>query len=100
MAKQELVIIDGELEYVIHERLTDKGLHIELKYSKSQCWSDSVRDTTALEILDDGNGVKIITKLNKQIDYHEVITLSILLNKIVGDSHNIEIIKYKEDDSK
>ena len=100
MAKQELVIIDGELEYVIHERLTDKGLVFELKYSKSQCWSDHIRDTTALEILDDGNGVKLLPKLGKRIDYHEAIMLGILLTKVSGNDLKIDIVKYKEDDSK
>ena len=97
MEKKQLVLIDGELEYILHEKLTDKGLRVELRYSKSQCWADQIRDTKALEVIDDGNGIKILTKLDKNIDYHKALMLVIVINKLTSRGLNIEIINYIED---
>jgi hypothetical protein len=97
MEKKQLVLIDGELEYILHEKLTDKGLLVELRYSKSQCWADHIRDTKALEVIDDGNGIKILTKLDKNIDYHKALMLVIVINKLTSRGLNIEIINYIED---
>lgn len=97
MIKKELILIEGELDYILQQKQTDKGLHIELRYSKSQCWAEHIRDTKALEVFDDGNGIKILTKLNKNIDYHTALMLGIVLNKITSNGLDIEIINYKED---
>lgn len=97
MAKKELVLIDGELEYILHEKITDKGLHVKLTYSNSMCWAETYRGQTALEAVDNGSGIKILTKLDKKIDYHEAIMLVIVLKKLSGSNLDIELIKYKED---
>ena len=94
--EKKIILIDGELEYIFHQELTDKGLVSKLDYSKSQCWSEHIRETTALEAIDDGNGIKFKNKIGKEVDYHHAIQLSILLKELAGSDLDIEVINYKK----
>ena len=96
----ELVLVDDQLEYTLEQYLTDKGVVTELKYSMSESWGDHVRGTTAVKVRDDGNGVKILGESLRNIQYDKALQLSIVLNKTVSETLNVEIVKYKGHDGK
>jgi hypothetical protein len=100
MEKQTIVLVEGKFDYVLHEYMTDKGLVFELKYSNSEEWSEHVRETTVMKLRDDGNGIKIITKINqKDLDYNKAMELMMLLQQTVTTNMSIEYVKYKGHDS-
>lgn len=100
MEKQTIVLVEGKFDYILHEYMTDKGLVFELKYSNSEEWSEHVRETTVKKLRDDGNGIKILTKIDqKDLDYNKAMELMMLLQQVVTNM-SIEYVKYKGHDSK
>ena len=76
----------------------DEGpLGVELKYSFAGGWSDSLTNTVAASVMDDGNGVQIrIGKKKINLDYSELSQLFILLayrNKEKYEIHESTLIK-------
>ena len=100
MEKQTIILVDGKFEYILHEYMTDKGLILELKYSNSEGWSEHIRETTAIKLLDDGNGIKFLTKHDsKRIDYHVGFEWSIIMQVAAMKDYKVEFVKYKGYDS-
>ena len=80
------IFIDEEHEYDYEEV---EGVHT-LYYNNSGYWNSSVRNTIALQITDDGNGLIFGKKLKNRIDYSESVCLTILL-KLINKDYKFEI---------
>jgi hypothetical protein len=81
------------IEYIIEEG----PVGVELKYSFSGNWNESIVNTVAASIMDDGSGVQIrIGKKKINLDYSELSQLFILLsyrNKEKYEIHEAKLIK-------
>jgi hypothetical protein len=74
MKKQ--IFIDGEYQY---DYEVSGKLH-RLLFCDTEFWSDTTRGTVAFELLDDGNGMNIMSLFDKNnIDYTQAEQLQILL---------------------
>ena len=78
---KEEIHIDGLYEYDYVKDDTDDTLTVHiLYYSNGIEWSDHIKNTVALAIIDTGNGVVVEDlSVNKEIDYLKLEQLLILL---------------------
>ena len=79
--KQTYMVInhEGEHEYDIVKKLTDKGHKISVYRSNDKIWLSHARGEKIMSITDDGNGIKFDTKI-KELDYAELVVLRLLIN--------------------
>lgn len=81
------IFVDGEYEYDYEEV---DGVHT-LHYNNSEYWNSNIRNTIALQLTDDGNGLIFgEEKLKKKINYSQSIYLTILL-KLINKDYKFEI---------
>jgi hypothetical protein len=79
------IFIDGEYEY--DYELID-NIHT-LYYNNSENWDINVRNTIALQIIDNGNNL-IFSKKLKKVKYDKSLYLTILL-KLINIDYKFEI---------
>ena len=85
---REEIYINGKHEYDYHklQATPDVTVHT-LYYSDDVEWMEHVRNTVAMQIVDDGNGIELIgISTKKTIDYLEAERLHILLRLSSGYS--------------
>ena len=78
---REEIYINGKHEYDYHklQATLDTRVHT-LYFSDDFEWTEDIRKTVAMQLVDDGNGIEIIgVNSKKQIDYLEAEQLHILL---------------------
>jgi hypothetical protein len=81
------VFVDGEYEYDYEEV---NGVHT-LYYNNCEHWHSHIKGTIALQLINDGNGLKFgEEKLKKRIDYSQSLYLTILL-KLINADYKFEI---------
>lgn len=70
----KIKVINGDEVDYIAEMIDE---NITLKHSKSESWNKSTRDTKILDLVDDGNGIKIDFQEGKtfELDYSEFLEL-------------------------
>lgn len=90
-----LVFIDKDLEYIVIKKRKNTGTLYTLKYSHSSCWNDKLKGKIAFKILDDGNSLKILNKINiLDLDYLDAEKLNVLMTLIFKQTKdNIKYIK-------
>ena len=85
------VYIDGEHSYDYEKSKTDEGHSWHtLTYSDKSEWCNHVRKTVALQIIDDGNGIRIIG-IDLTMDYLQAEELHILLRLSGGEDSLYQI---------
>jgi hypothetical protein len=78
--KYALLNYEGNNEYNLVVEENTNGSKLSLYTSNNEvCWNSQHRDKLVLEMIDDGNGVKL-SKKNKKMDYGELECLRILIN--------------------
>jgi len=80
--KIEQIYIDGvhEYNYLVVEVEGDYSKSHSLHYSSHENWSQHIRETLAMEIVDDGNGIEVLHHdLNNSINYSDTEKLHVLL---------------------
>lgn len=76
------IIIKGKVEYKVkRERLADTVVYTAY-YSNSSMWSPHVRNTVAMVVVDNGNGLMFTQEKPKRLDYSEAELLKHILNKV------------------
>jgi hypothetical protein len=95
---------DDSVKYYLDRFVDDQTGHdvCRLSYSKSDCWSDHVRDNTILTVINDGNGFKIKWEEKPKksyLDYSQMRELQLVLSFIQQtdpvDNH-VMILKHDE----
>lgn len=81
MIKKE-IFVDGENEHNITIEKQKKKTIYTLFYSNGEQWSADVRGEIAMQVIDDGNELKITQKSKNKLDYSEALYLSILFREI------------------
>lgn len=85
MKKQ--IFIDGEYQYDYEVNYEVSSKIHRLLFCDTEFWSDTTRGTLAFELLDDGNGINIISTLDKNnMDYTQAEQLQILLRLLDQDT--------------
>jgi hypothetical protein len=95
---------DDSVQYYLDQFVDDQTGHdvYRLSYSKSEHWSDHVRDTTILTVTNDGNGFKIKweEKPGKNyLDYSQMRELQMVLTfiqKTDSVDNDVMILKHDE----
>lgn len=80
--KVEEIYIDGQHEYnyLVVELPGDFKKSHSLHYTSHENWSQHIRETLAMEIVDDGNGITVMDyDLNSRINYSDTEKLHVLL---------------------
>jgi len=81
------IFIDGEYEYDYEEL---DGVYT-LYHNHSEQWNLHTKGGVALQIIDDGNGLKFGgKKIKNRIDYSQSIYLTILL-KLINKDYKFEV---------
>lgn len=95
---------DDDIKYYLDQFVDDKTGHdvYRLSYSKSNTWSECVRDETILTVTNDGNGFKIKWEEKPKknyLDYSQMRELQMVLTFIQKtdpvDNH-VMILKHDE----
>ena len=78
---REEIYINGRHEYDYHKLQATPNVTVHtLYYSEDEEWSDHIRKSVAMQLVDDGNGIEIIgINAKKHIEYLEAEQLHILL---------------------
>lgn len=86
---REEIYINGKHEYDYHKLEATPNVTVHtLYYSDDIEWSEHVRSTVAMQIVDDGNGIELIgITTKKSIDYLQAERLHILLR--LSSSHSV-----------
>lgn len=82
--KYLVINTDGEHEYTIHVKTTNKGVKYTLFRSENKCWTSTARGKKLLSITNTGNEI-ILDREIKVMDYEQLAELRLLLrfeNKI------------------
>jgi hypothetical protein len=85
---REEIYINGKHEYDYHKLEATKEATVHtLYYSDDFEWSENIRKTVAMQLVDNGDGVEIIgVNSKKTIEYLEAEQLHILLRLSSGQS--------------
>ena len=91
MNVKKYLILDekGNHEYDLMVSEENQETTLSLYHSNGDQWTEYTKGTLAMEMLDDGNGVKFSKKL-KKLDYSELAYVKILVNL------SSELEKYKD----
>lgn len=76
--KYLVINTDGEHEYTIHVKTTNKGVKYTLFRSENKCWTSTARGEKLLSITNTGNEL-IFDRKFKSLDYAELAELRLLL---------------------
>ena len=78
---REEIYINDRHEYDYHKLEATKNVTVHtLYFSEDEEWSELIRKTVAMQLVDDGNGIEIIgINAKKHLDYLEAEQLHILL---------------------
>ena len=80
MDKKFIVISDdGQHDYNVIIVDTDKGKEYSIFYSEGSQWHTHVKGELILKMTNTGDGVVFDRKIGKNMDYHELLPLHILL---------------------
>ena len=79
------IFIDNIHEHSLSVTIKNKKTVYTLFYSYGEQWCDSVKGTIALQVVDDGNDVKIVGCKGNKFNYSEAPYLSIILREIHKD---------------
>lgn len=79
------IFIDNVHEHSLSITTKNKKTFYTLFYSCGEQWNESVRGTIALQVVDDGNDVKIVGHKSNKFNYSEVLYLSIILREMHKD---------------
>ena len=99
--KTYVVKQDSDIQYFIYETETEVGTKYIMERSNSSTWSEDVRGTEVVNILDDGNGISIHMEKGKlkDMDYAQQRELQILLGfiqKISSVDSHVEILLWED----
>ena len=85
-------------DYTIFCKKIKKGILYELYISPKEDWAEDYKNEKVLSIVDNGNGYKISYHIGKNIEYHKMVELYVLLSFIqhYDDIYKGSIIKVKE----
>ena len=79
------ILVNNEYEYDYELTCNDSGEYVHsLYYSDTDNWSIGNKSTLAMQIIDNGNGLKVG---EKHLDYGEVNELHLLL-RLIDDNEN------------
>lgn len=86
---REEIYINDKHEYDYHKLEASSSVTVHtLYYSDHIEWSEHVRNTVAMQLVDDGNGIELIgITTKKTIEYNEAERLHILLR--LSSSHSV-----------
>ena len=81
METKRYIISDenGNHEYDLTIENNDDVKVLTLSFSYSKEWVEHIRGTVAMQMFDDGNGVRFSKKL-KHLDYSELLHVRLLIN--------------------
>lgn len=74
--------IKGRLEYKVKRDMLGDTVVYTAYHSNSSMWKPNVRNTVAMKVIDNGNGLLLSQDKHKQLDYSEAEILKHILNKI------------------
>jgi hypothetical protein len=74
---------------IIHTEWDNRDNEYELEYSNSAPWSESIRGTKALSILDHGNGFTFSRHFDVEVNYSDALKLKLLMNFIFTRDGNL-----------
>jgi len=78
--EMKAIRINGKVEYkVVISKLDNNNTSYTAYYSNGLQWSKHVRNTVAMEIIDNGNGLVFTQKKKNQLDYAEAQLLKRML---------------------
>jgi len=85
---------EGQHEYDIAVEIIEEGEEFTLFRSLDSYWAEHVRGDKVLSLVDNGNGVVLSKKID-EMDYSEILELSLLLNfHRKYEKNNLERVKY------
>ena len=86
---REEIYINGKHEYDYHKLEASSSVTVHtLYFSDNTEWSENNRNSVAMQLVDDGNGIELIgITTKKQIEYLEAEQLHILLR--LSSSHSV-----------
>lgn len=86
---REEVYINNKHEYDYHKlQVTSETVVHTLYYSNDESWSEHIRSTVAMQLIDTGSGIEIIgVNSKKEINYSEAEQLHILLR--LSSDHSV-----------
>ena len=90
MENNTIILVDNQIEYRYALIERDHCLY----YSDNESWTEDTRNTLAMSIQDDGDGL-ILDDKYKKLDYLQAVQLSILLRIICSDQVFEAAEKYK-----
>lgn len=86
---------EGEHEFNIVKKITDKGEEITIYRSSSKVWLPNVRGEKIMSITNDGNSIKFENKI-KELDYGDLVVLRLLINfEHQTDANSMNREKYR-----
>lgn len=84
------ILVNNQYEYDYELTCNDNGEYVHsLYYSDTDNWSIGTKSTLAMQVIDNGNGIKIG---EKHLDYGEFNELHLLLRLIDGNENTFELI--------
>jgi len=96
MDKKYIVLSEkGEHDYDITVVKTDKGKEYSIFNSKGTQWLSHAQGMLVLKMTDTGNGIKFDRKIGKNMAYHEVLALHILLciERLIDPQYKYQVIE-------
>jgi hypothetical protein len=86
---REEIYINDKHEYDYHKLSATPDVTVHtLYFSEDEEWSEKIRKTVAMQLVDDGNGIEIIgINAKKHLDYLEAEQLHILLR--LSSTHSV-----------
>lgn len=85
------IFVDGVHEYDYQVEVVDSGVKHTLYYANSEAWSNHLRETEVINVIDTGNGFDFSKKFGKKVDYSDAFYLSIVFKIISFNDHVVEI---------
>lgn len=85
MEKYYVINEQDEIEYLIFEEETNKGVLYSLFYSENKEWTEQTKGKLIMTAENDGNDIKFTPTIKKTMDFAELFELNIMLAYIRKD---------------